>query len=51
MESNKEILERKDIKKEHQWDLESMFINFNEWRNLIIKLRKWLEILSYIKVE
>ncbi|WP_313757372.1 oligoendopeptidase F [Tissierella sp.] len=40
MESNKEILERKDIKKEHQWDLESMFINFNEWEKSYNKAKE-----------
>ncbi|WP_312907670.1 oligoendopeptidase F [Tissierella praeacuta] len=40
MESNKEILERKDIKKEYQWDLESMFINFNEWEKSYNKAKE-----------
>ncbi|WP_353097785.1 oligoendopeptidase F [Tissierella praeacuta] len=31
MASNKEIPERKDIQKEYQWDLESMFYDFGEW--------------------
>ncbi|MEY8416390.1 oligoendopeptidase F [Tissierella praeacuta] len=40
MESNKEILERKDIKKEHQWDLESMFIDFDEWEKSYNKAKE-----------
>jgi len=31
MASKNEILERKDIEKEEQWDLESMFIDFTAW--------------------
>lgn len=33
MTKNKEILERKDILKEDTWDLESMFENFDAWRD------------------
>lgn len=31
MTSKNEILERKDIQKEQQWDLESMFVDFSAW--------------------
>ena len=31
MTSKNEILERKDISKDKQWDLESMFTSFSEW--------------------
>lgn len=31
MSKNREILERKDVPKEDQWDLESMFQDYNDW--------------------
>lgn len=31
MTNNKEILERKDVPKEHTWDLESLFENLDAW--------------------
>ena len=32
MTNKNEILERKDVPKEQQWDLESMFANIEEWQ-------------------
>lgn len=40
MASNNEILERKDIPKEHQWDLESMFVDVKAWEESYNKAKE-----------
>ncbi len=40
MASKNEILERKDIPKEKQWDLESMFVDFNAWESSYNKAKE-----------
>lgn len=40
MASKSEILERKEIPKEKQWDLESMFVDFNAWESSYNKAKE-----------
>lgn len=40
MTKKNEILERKDVPKEHQWDLESMFSSIEEWQKSFEKAIK-----------
>ncbi|MDR7857290.1 oligoendopeptidase F [Tissierella sp.] len=40
MASNNEILERKDVPKDQQWDLESMFVDFSEWEESFNKAKE-----------